>query len=96
MLLTTPIEDIITREDIPQRTDLGNIPAYNSRANKQQLYGEQAGNWNGYGVPFQIQHLEMDHIIAESVIHLFVRKNQRPTFFSQIPYGKHLKHAKLR
>ena len=60
-------EEIIARDDIPNRTDLGDIPRYNSPANKTQLYGEQAGNCNGCGEHFQTQHLEIDHIIAESV-----------------------------
>ena len=60
-------EDIIARDDIPNRTDLGNIPRYNAPENKTQLYGEQAGNCNGCGEHFQKQHLEIDHIIARSV-----------------------------
>ena len=60
-------EDIIPRADIPNRTDLGDIPRYNAPENRTQLYGEQAGNCNGCGEHFQIQHLEIDHIIAESV-----------------------------
>ena len=60
-------EDIIARDDIPKRTDLGHIPRYNAPENKTQLYGEQAGNCNGCGEHFQTQHLEIDHIIAESV-----------------------------
>ncbi len=60
-------EDIIARDDIPNRTDLGNIPRYNAPENKTQLYREQAGNCNGCGEHFQKQHLEIDHIIATSV-----------------------------
>ncbi len=60
-------EDIIARDDISSRTDLGHIPRYNAPKNKTQLYGEQAGNCNGCGEHFQTQHLEIDHIIAESV-----------------------------
>ena len=60
-------EDIISRDDIPNRTDLGNIPRYNSPGNKTQLYGEQGGNCNGCGEHLQKQHLEIDHIIAKSV-----------------------------
>ena len=51
----------------PKRTDLGNIPRYNARENKTQLYGEQGGDCNGCGEHFQMQHLEIDHIIAKSV-----------------------------
>ena len=60
-------QDIINRSDIPNRTDLGNIPRYNAPENKTQLYGEQAGNCNGCGEHFQMQHLEIDHIIAKSI-----------------------------
>ena len=60
-------EDIIARDDIPKRTDLGNVLRYNAPENKTKLYGEQAGNCNGCGEHFQTQHLEIDHIIAESV-----------------------------
>ena len=60
-------EDIIARDDIPNRTDLGHIPRYNATENKTRLYGEQGGDCNGCGEHFQNQHLEIDHIIAESV-----------------------------
>ncbi|MCY4567689.1 MAG: DNA methyltransferase [Candidatus Poribacteria bacterium] len=60
-------EDIIARDDIPNRTDLGNIPRYNAPENKTLLYGEQSGICNGCGTHFQRQHLEVDHIIAENV-----------------------------
>ena len=45
-------EEILTRMDIPQRTDLGDIPRYNAPENKTQLYGEQGGNCNGCGEHF--------------------------------------------
>ena len=60
-------EDIIARDDIPNRTDLGNIPRYNAPENRTRLYGEQGGNCNGCGTHFESQHLEIDHIIARSV-----------------------------
>ena len=60
-------ENIINREDIPKRTDLGDIPRYNHPKNKTQLYGEQSGYCNGCGTHFEKQHLEVDHIIAENV-----------------------------
>ena len=59
-------QEIITRTDIPNRTDLGDIPRYNAPQNKTQLYGEQEGYCNGCGEHFQIRHLELDHIIAET------------------------------
>ena len=60
-------EDIVPRDDIPNRTDLGNIPRYNAPENRTRLYGEQGGNCNGCGTHFESQHLEIDHIIALSV-----------------------------
>ena len=60
-------QEIVARTDIPNRTDLGNIPRYNVPENKTQLYGEQGGDCNGCGEHFQKQHLEIDHIIARSV-----------------------------
>ena len=60
-------EEIVARTDVPKRTDLGDIPRYNSPKNKTQLYGEQGGHCKGCGEHFQTQHLEIDHIIAESV-----------------------------
>ncbi len=58
--------NIVHRKDIPQRTDLGPLPTYNSAANKQQLYGQQGGDCAGCGTHFQPQHLTVDHIIAQS------------------------------
>ena len=54
-------------ENIITRTDLGDVPRYNVPENKTQLYGEQGGDCNGCGEHFQMQHLEIDHIIAKSV-----------------------------
>ncbi|MCY3721630.1 MAG: DNA methyltransferase [Candidatus Poribacteria bacterium] len=59
-------QEIIARTDIPKRTDLGDIPRYNAPENKKELYGEQEGYCNGCGEHFQIRHLELDHIIAET------------------------------
>ena len=60
-------QSIIHRDDIPQRTDIGDIPRYNAPENKRYLYGEQGGHCNGCGEHFRAQHLEVDHIIARSV-----------------------------
>ena len=49
-------EDIIARDDTPNRTDLGDIPRYNVPGNKTQLYGEQGGDCNGCGEHFQKNH----------------------------------------
>ena len=56
--------EIIHRTDIPKRTDLGRIPAYNTPANRKRLYGEQTGDCAGCRVHFEARHLEIDHIIA--------------------------------
>ena len=61
------LESITARDDVPSRTDLGEIPRYNAPENKTQLYGEQGGHCNGCGEHFQTQHLEIDHIIARFV-----------------------------
>ena len=58
--------EIIHRNDVPKRTDLGKIPKYNSTENKIKLYGEQGGDCNGCKTHFQTQHLEIDHIIAKN------------------------------
>ena len=59
-------QEIIHREDIPKRTDQGDIPRYNAPENKTQLYGKQEGYCNGCGEHFQSRLLEVDHIIDKS------------------------------
>ena len=59
-------QEIVARTDIPKRTDLGDIPRYNAPENRTRLYGEQEGYCNGCGEHFQMRHLEVDHIIAET------------------------------
>ncbi len=56
----------IHRTDIPQRTDLGRVPPYNSTENRRFLYGEQSGDCAGCGEHFASRNLELDHIIARS------------------------------
>ena len=60
-------ENIIARNDIPQRTDIEVLRLYNSLDNKKHLYGQQAGNCNGCSQHFETRHLEVDHIIARSM-----------------------------
>ncbi|MCY4109270.1 MAG: DNA methyltransferase [Chloroflexi bacterium] len=57
---------VTIRDDVPLRTDLGNIPRYNAPANRKALYGEQSGNCGGCGHHFEARHLEVDHIIPRS------------------------------
>ena len=52
------------RTDILQRTDLGQLPRYNSPENKRKLYGEQEGHCAGCNTHFEARNLEVDHIIA--------------------------------
>ena len=54
------------RTDIPRRTDLGEIPPYNSMENRKWLYGEQGGYCLGCGHHFLMRNLTVDHIIARS------------------------------
>ena len=57
---------IINRKDLPQRTDLGDIPTYNCSENRQKLYGIQGGNCAGCKTHFETRHLEVDHIISRA------------------------------
>jgi len=57
-------DDVIHRTDIPRRNDLGKLPPATSHKNR--LYGEQVGNCEGCGQHFQVQNLEVDHIIPRS------------------------------
>ena len=55
---------VITRRDIPKRTDLGNLPA--PETHKPLLYGEQSGNCAGCRVHFPYpRNLTVDHIVSK-------------------------------
>ena len=56
--------NIVSRTDIPKRTDLGRLPRYNAPVNKRKLYGEQGGYCEGCTTHFEPRHLEVDHIIS--------------------------------
>ncbi len=58
--------DIVLRDDVPQRTDIGSLPRPNSRENREALYGQQAGYCAGCATHFELRNLEVDHIIAQS------------------------------
>ena len=58
--------NIVHRTDIPQRSDIGDIPRYNSPENRATLYGQQAGDCAGCGTHFELRNLEVDHIIARA------------------------------
>ena len=55
---------ITAREDIPIRTDLGELPNY--RTHKHTLYGKQEGICAGCMRHFLFRNLTLDHILAKS------------------------------
>ena len=54
----------IRRDDIPQRTDIGDLPAY--RTHKHHLYGQQEGVCAGCRVFFPFRNLTVDHVVPSS------------------------------
>ena len=54
----------VYREDIPQRTDLGQLPRY--QTHKHTLYGRQEGICAGCKVLFPFRNFTIDHIIPQS------------------------------
>jgi len=59
-------QKIVPRTDVPRRTDLGVLPRYNCRENREALYGRQSGNCEGCRLHFEARNLTVDHIIARS------------------------------
>ena len=57
---------IIDREDIPLRTDLGDIKRYNDPDNKKWLFGHQDGKCNGCLHWFPIHAMTVDHILPRA------------------------------
>ncbi len=51
------------REDVPVRTDLGDLPPYNADVNKRTLYGQQEGQCNGCLTLFPYRNLTVDHVV---------------------------------
>ncbi|MYJ45188.1 MAG: hypothetical protein F4069_07675, partial [Rhodothermaceae bacterium] len=62
------LEDVFHSTDLFIRTDLGAMPAYNCKENKESLYGRQKGYCAGpnCNTHFEMHHLEVDHIVARS------------------------------
>ncbi len=58
--------DIVHLYDPPSRSDLGKLPRYNCKENKDELYGKQRGCCAGCNVHFEARNLEVDHTIAVS------------------------------
>ncbi len=56
---------VTARTDIPRRTDIDAPVPY--RQNKHVLFGQQEGRCNGCRSAFEFRHLEVDHVIPQSV-----------------------------
>ena len=57
-------DDVLHREDVPARTDLGDLPNY--RTHKHTLYGRQEGICGGCRILFPFRNLTVDHVIPRS------------------------------
>ena len=57
-------DDVTHREDVPARTDLGELPNY--RTHKHMLYGRQEGICGGCQVLFPFRNMTVDHVVARS------------------------------
>ena len=57
-------DDVVHREDIPRRTDLGDLPNY--RTHKHTLYGRQEGICAGCQVMFPFRNMTVDHVVPQS------------------------------
>ena len=57
-------DDVTHRIDLPQRTDLGDLPHY--RTHKHTLYGRQEGHCSGCRVLFPFRNLTVDHVVPVS------------------------------
>ena len=57
-------DDVIHREDVPRRTDLGELPNY--RTHKHTLYGRQEGVCNGCRMLFPFRNHTVDHVVPQS------------------------------
>ena len=66
--LTKYQNEVIYREDIPQRTDIKNIDLSYSKNKievKHLLYEEQEGRCNGCQSVFEYRHFDIDHIVPQ-------------------------------
>ncbi len=54
----------IYRDDVPSRTDMGKLPAY--QTHKNALYGRQEGHCAGCNVLFEIRNFTIDHIVPRA------------------------------
>ncbi len=58
------LPDIHHRIDVPQRTDVGELPPY--KTHRHTLYGKQEGHCAGCGIHFPFRNLTVDHIVPRS------------------------------
>ena len=56
--------DVHHRHDIPQRTDLGELPHY--KTHKHSLFGRQEGLCGGCGVAFPFRNFTIDHVVPRA------------------------------
>ena len=56
--------DVHHREDIPRRTDQGDLPSY--KTHRHTLYGKQEGICSGCEVMFPFRNMTVDHIVPKS------------------------------
>ena len=56
--------NLVHREDIPKRDDVGKLPPY--KTHKHTLFGEQEGLCNGCRIAFPFQNFTIDHIVPQS------------------------------
>ena len=57
-------DDVLHRDDIPRRTDLGELPNY--RTHKHTLYGRQEGVCGGCRILFPFRNFTIDHVISRA------------------------------
>lgn len=62
--LGLPASLVIHRDDIPMRTDLGDLPPYNCLENRDFLYGKQGGICPGCDNHYYQKDLHVDHIVS--------------------------------
>ena len=58
---------VLPRKARPIRTDQGKLKRYNSKENKDTLYGRQQGECNGCGKHFEYRNMEVDHMEPQSL-----------------------------
>ena len=57
-------DDVKHREDIPSRTDQGDLPSY--KTHRHTLYGRQEGVCGGCQIMFPFRNMTVDHVVPQS------------------------------